>query len=151
MSWKRNIASTGYIFLIILFMYACVTKLLERDLFYLNLLNSPILTIEKSWVAIASWLIPFMELFVVFLLVYPKTKVKGLYSSIGLLSLYTLYILTLLFIAPYRPCACGGIIDSFTWEQQLWFTLGCLSIAVLTLYLKKHVSNEIYKNRKKYA
>lgn len=135
--WKWNLPSVGIFFLIFLFTYAGLTKLLERDLFYLNLLNTPLIIIEKPWALTLSWFVPLLELFIVLLLIFPKTKLKALYISISLLSVYVLYILALLFIAPFRPCACAGIVDSFSWEQQLWFTLGCLSIAVLTLYLIK--------------
>lgn len=137
MTRKQTISLLGINFLVLLFTYAGLTKLLERDLFYLNLLNSPILPVEKPWIVITSWFIPLMELFLVFLLVYPNTKLKGIYMSIGLLSLYLLYILALLFVAPYQPCSCGGITALFSWEQQLWFTLGCLVFAGVLLYLKK--------------
>lgn len=139
---RKRIVETGIYFLILLFAYTSTTKLLERDQFYLNLLNSPILLVEKQWIAFASWFIPFMELFIVFLLVFPKTKWSGLYLSVGLLGLYTFYILTLLFVAPYQPCSCGSITALFSWGQQLWFTLGCLGFAGVLFYLKKQLNPE---------
>lgn len=145
MRWTQTIQLLGTNFLIILFTYAGVTKLLEKELFYLNLLNSPVLTVEKQWIVLLSWIIPFMELFTVFLLVFARTKLKGVYLSIVLLSTYLLYILLLFFRAPYRPCSCGGIIDLLSWEQQLWFTLSCLGFAGGLLYLKK---SELKRNPK---
>lgn len=144
MSWKKTIYISGFNFLVLLFTYAGVSKLLEQEKFYLNLLNSPLLPVPALWIVLASWGLPLLELFLVFLLVYPKTKLIGVYSSIGLLSLYTLYLLALLFLAPYQPCTCGGIIGLLSWEQQLWFTLGCMGFAGLTLYLKKSEQNPNY-------
>lgn len=134
--FRKHITAMGIYFLIALFTYAALTKLMEGDRFYLNLLNSPILSIGKSWTFLVSWFIPLVELLIVLFLIYPKTKLAGLYMSSVLLSIYFIYILGLLFMASYQPCSCGGIAKFLSWEQQLWFTLGCLGIACMTLYLK---------------
>ena len=142
MFWKQTIQSSLINFLILLFTYAGVTKILEWELFYLNLLNSPLLPLSKTWIVITAWVVPSIEILLVVLLIYPKTKLIGVYSGTMLLSVYTLYLLALIFLAPYQPCSCGGIIASFTWVQQLWFTLGCLIFASLTLYLKRSEGNQ---------
>lgn len=142
MRWKQTIYLSGINFLVLLFTYAGLSKFLEWEEFYLNLLNSPLLPVPETWTVLASWGLPVTELFLVVLLIYPKTKLIALCMSIGILSLYILYLLALIFLAPYQPCSCGGIIALLTWEQQLWFTLGCLSFASLTLFLKKSEQNK---------
>lgn len=141
MSVKRNSIIIGICVLVILFTYVGITQIIFRDNVELNLLNSPLLSIPKTWITILSWFIPVLELLTVALLLFPRSQLIGLYLTISILAIYICYNLGILYIAPYIPCSCGGMLKFLSWQQQLWITISCLIIAVLTLYLKKTIKS----------
>lgn len=119
---------------IVLFVYAGLTKLMEGDMFYNNILNSPIIG-GRTMASIASWSIPLIELAVALLIAWPKTRLKGLFGALGLMLLFTGYTVGILFFAPYIPCSCGGVISLLSWEQHLVFNMMFLFLAVLGIGL----------------
>ena len=125
----------SYLF-ILLFVYVGTTKFLEGDMFYNNIRNSPILG-GKTMALLGSWLVPFSELAIALLIAWPKTRVKGLYGALGLMSLFTGYTVAILFFAPYVPCSCGGVISLLSWEQHLVFNTVFLLLAVFGIGLSQ--------------
>ncbi|WP_187248587.1 MauE/DoxX family redox-associated membrane protein, partial [Mesonia sp. K4-1] len=125
--------------LVLLFTYIGINQLIFRDDFELNLLNSSLLPIPEMWVSLLSWFIPLLELLAVFLLLWVRSQYIGIYLAIFLLLMYTCYNLGILYIAPYIPCSCGGMLGFLSWQQQLWVSLGGLMIAILTFYFNKTV------------
>lgn len=135
---------SGYILLcrslfIVLFMYAGLTKLLEVDLFYDNLYNSPLLPKSETLLYIMTWTIPLIEIIIAIALCFNSFNKKALISIILLLGIYSIYIAAILWIAPYQPCSCGGVVRLLSWEEHL--ILNALSIGLalscLRLHLKK--------------
>ncbi|MFD1283299.1 MauE/DoxX family redox-associated membrane protein [Mesonia ostreae] len=141
MSIKRNRIIIGTCVLVILFTYVGITQIIFRDNVELNLLNSPLLSIPETEISLLSWFIPILELLAVVLLLFPRSHLIGLYLTISILAIYTCYNLGILYIVPYIPCSCGGMLKFLSWQQQLWITISCLIIAVLTLYLKKTIKS----------
>jgi hypothetical protein len=119
---------------IILYIYAGLTKLIDGHKFYDNINNSPILG-GITIASIASWAIPMAELIVAFLIAWPKTRLKGMYAALGLIAIFTTYILGILFFSPYIPCSCGGVIAILSWNQHLLFNIGCTLLAILGIVL----------------
>ncbi len=123
------------ILFILLFVYAGFTKFSEGDRFYTNLYNSPLFGV-KSIAHIVSWAIPALEIIIAALLVWPKTRLKGLYAALVLMILFTVYVAGILFVSPYTPCSCGGVITLLTWTQHfilniIWIVLAILGIILL--------------------
>src|SRR5690606_27097497 len=83
------------ILFIILFVYAGLTKLMEGDMFYNNIRNSPILG-GRTMASLGSWLIPLTELSIALLIAWPKTRMIGLYGALALMLLYTGYTVAIL-------------------------------------------------------
>lgn len=125
----------NYLF-ILLFVYAGTTKLLEGDRFYYNIRNSPVLGGE-TMATLGSWLIPVSELAVALLIAWPKTRIKGLYGALTFMLLFTTYTVAILFLAPYVPCSCGGVISQLSWEQHLVFNIVFLLLAALGIGLSQ--------------
>jgi hypothetical protein len=128
---KYAVEVISYLF-ILLFVYAGFTKLLEGDRFYTNLNNSPLFEVQ-SIAGIAAWGIPALEILVAALLAWSKTRLKGLYVALVLMILFTAYVAGILFISPYTPCSCGGVITLLTWKQHfivniIWILLAIVGI-----------------------
>lgn len=122
------------ILFIILFVYAGLTKLIEGNNFYNTILNSPILG-GRTMASLGAWLVPLLELAVALLIAWPRTKIKGLYGALALMLLFTGYTAAILFLAPYIPCSCGGVISLLSWEQHLVFNMVFLLLAVVGIGL----------------
>jgi len=130
---KYTVEAISYLF-ILLFVYAGFTKLLEGDRFYNNLNNSPLVGV-KSIAGIAAWSIPALEILVAVLLTWTKTRLKGLYATLGLMILFTIYVAGILFVSPYTPCSCGGVITLLTWNQHFIFNIIWIVLAILGIIL----------------
>jgi hypothetical protein len=121
---------------ILLFVYAALSKLYEIDSFQAVLKKSPLIGDRNVLVA---WTIPNVEIVVALLLLLPHTRLMGLYGSLGLMSLFTLYLGYMLAFSRDLPCSCGGVISSMTWTQHLIFNIffTLLAWAGIWLYRKR--------------
>lgn len=84
-----------------------------------------------------AWFVPIAEIIVCFLLLVPATIKWGLYGFAGLMTVFTGYILSMLFWAEKLPCHCNLIIEKLSWGQHLWFNAGFIALAVFALWLGK--------------
>lgn len=144
MKWNQNhrgilIEVISLVF-IILFVYTGLTKLMEGNMFYNTIRNSPVLGGE-TLASFGSWLIPFIELAIAFLIAWRGTRLIGLYGALTLMILFTGYTAAILFLAPYVPCSCGGMISLLSWEQHLVFNIAFLGLAVLGIVLFQRERN----------
>lgn len=131
---KRGAVVTGirYAF-IFLFVYAAVSKLLDVSLFTDQLRQSPFLFRFAREVA---WGIPVVELLVVGILLTHHVK-TGLVLSTGLMGLFTLYIIGVLYFSPFVPCSCGGLLSQLGWEEHLVFNLVFVVLGGVGVYYSR--------------
>jgi uncharacterized membrane protein YphA (DoxX/SURF4 family) len=122
--------------LIVLFIYAGLSKLLNYQSFRFELGRSPFITKIAGFVA---WSLPTIELVISILLVIKKTRLLGLYASFFLMVLFTGYIYMMLHYSPFLPCSCGGILSSMSWSQHFYFNIlfTCLALIGALLDSKK--------------
>ncbi|AZI26686.1 hypothetical protein EA772_15535 [Pedobacter sp. G11] len=128
---KNLLYQTGISLLIILWIYAAGSKLLEYNSFkhQLTLQHFPF-KIENTM----AWLLPSIEILAAILLTIPRTIRYGLYTSVILLTLFTLYIIFILTgIHNKAPCSCGGVLNMLSWKSHLVFNLIFLSINAWTV------------------
>lgn len=119
--------------LIILWIYAAASKLLDFDKYIWELKNQ-VFSVEIAIVLV--FLIPLAEVAAVLLLSFKRTSKYGLLFSALLLLLFSGYIIALLGGAFHRvPCACGGILAKMSWESHLVFNVLFLSLTLLALFL----------------
>ncbi|MRG49003.1 hypothetical protein GFS24_28095 [Chitinophaga sp. SYP-B3965] len=112
-----NIISAIFIFL---FVYTALSKLYTHKLFAQSLEETPIIGHIGIYIAI---LLPLIELGISLLLLIPRTRKWGLYSTLTLMIVFTLYIGYMIVFTPNRPCTCGGVIEKMTWTQHLVFNI----------------------------
>ena len=121
--------------LILLFLYASVSKWLAFKLFIGEMNNQPF----PNWLTpYLVWSIPFIEVIIAIGLIFEKTRIPALYASLVLMSAFTIYTVVILLHAfKYIPCSCGGVIRRLTWPQHLFFNLFFVGISLLGIFLKK--------------
>lgn len=123
---------------IVLFVYTGINKLLVLDDLKLVLKDYPLIGGFSNMIA---WSIPIAELLVASLLLIPQTKLRGLISSVALMTFFTLYLgYIMIFFSTKLPCTCGGMLQVLTWPQHLIFNLLFIMLALagikLNLYRK---------------
>ena len=117
---------------ILLFVYAATSKLLDFDTFQVQLGQSPLLSAFARWVAFG---VPFLEFFIVLLLVFPKWRLIGLYAAFSLMVLFSTYIVVILNFSSFVPCSCGGILENMSWTQHLVFNVLFVILALFGIYI----------------
>jgi len=129
--------------LILLFVYAAVTKLMEYNRFHLSVEKEPLI---GSFANFITWLVPAIELFISYLLFRPETRKLGLKAAFSLMSVFTLYVAYILLFVPIRPCGCGGVIQKLSWPQHLVFNIFFTVIALLGIILFDKPALRSYKH-----
>ena len=121
--------------LILLFLYASVSKWLAFKTFIGDMNNQPF----PNWMTpYLVYSIPVIEVLIAVGLIFEKTRVPALYASFVLMMAFTIYTVAVLSHAfRYVPCSCGGVIKKLTWPQHLFFNLFFVSISLLGIWLKK--------------
>lgn len=123
--------------LILLFAYAAISKLIDRQHFQAVLSQ---MIFIKYIAGFISFALPIIELFVCALLLMPDTRLLGLYASFGLMIIFTLYIGSMILFAAKLPCNCGGVLEQMSWTQHLVFNL--IFIALSAIAIKLYQSNK---------
>lgn len=133
---KRTIVEIITTLFIILFLYTGISKLMDYSVFKEQLATSPILAPISYIVAI---LLPWVEFAIVLLLIIPRWRLRGLYSSFVLMILFTLYITGILTFSDQLPCSCGGIIELMSWKQHIIFNSLFIAMAFWGIRIQRHL------------
>jgi hypothetical protein len=135
---KRTILvdSVTYFF-ILLFLYTGIEKLTEINSFKDQMVSSPLLGPLGGFVA---WALPITEILLTIVLFIPKWRLKGLYASLGLMVVFTIYLIVILAIDEHLSCSCGGIIENLTPRQHLLFNGATIVLAALAIVSERGIS-----------
>ena len=124
--------------LILLFLYASVSKFLDFKTFFKEMNNQPL---PNSWTPFLVWFIPCSEILISLALIFERTRLLGLYGSLVLMGLFTIYaILILSHVFPYVPCSCGGVIKRLTWRQHLVLNLFFVTLSIIGVIAQRKKS-----------
>jgi hypothetical protein len=134
---KQFIIDTICVLFIILFIYTATSKIFDYGNFKAQLGRSPLLARFWNWI----WLVPTIEIGVSLLLPFPNTRLLGLYASFCLMTMFTVYIFTILRFGEFIPCSCGGVLQKMTWPQHMWFNIVFILIALTGIILQSQKSN----------
>jgi len=132
-----DIISAG---ILLLFLYTAVSKLLDYQNFKSVLIMSPLL---RPFAGIIAWALPVGEIGIVLLLLFQKTKIKGLYTAFITLVVFTIYIIYMVTFTPRLPCSCGGVLKSLTWSQHIVFNLFVLLLTAIAILLSRKIKKVI--------
>jgi hypothetical protein len=111
--------------LAVLFAIAAVGKLEHYAKFRLQLQKFPV---SLPGLCSLAWVIPVIELTIAVLLLLPVTRLKGLFASLFLLGLYTLYLACMLETRFYCTCNCGEPFQSLSLKMHIVFSLVCVFV-----------------------
>jgi hypothetical protein len=136
---RTTVIETITVFNIILFLYTGISKITDYIEFNEQLADSPILRSAATPIAL---LLPWVEFAIVLMLIVPRWRLKGLYLTVGLMILFTAYIIGLFSINKELPCSCGGIIASLSWKQHLIFNTVFILLNAIAIRLQKTEKKE---------
>ena len=121
--------------LILLFLYAGLSKFLDFKTFRKEMNNQPL---PNSWTTFLVWFLPCAEILLSATLIFEHTRLFGFYGALALMGIFTLYTLLILFhVFSYIPCSCGGIIKQLTWPQHLVFNLFFTGASFVGIYTQR--------------
>src|ERR1700760_4994580 len=115
-------------FFIFLFLYTGGIKLTEINTFKQQLSSSPLMS---SLAGITAWALPIGEILLAIALFIPRTRLKALYVTAGLMTIFTGYVTILLFIDDEISCSCGGIISELAPKQHIIFNSSCVILSII--------------------
>tara|TARA_R110001592_G_scaffold42009_7_gene136715 strand:- start:1574 stop:2011 length:438 start_codon:yes stop_codon:yes gene_type:complete len=135
MKWQQKytilITEIISILFVLLFVYASASKLLGYQKFKVQLIQSSLLS---PYANVIVWFIPVLELGIAILLL-SKYKLLGLQLSLGLMTVFTIYIWYVLNYSPHIPCSCGGVISSLNWTEHIIFNLLWIFLAIIAIQI----------------
>jgi hypothetical protein len=132
---NKSISDTITALLVFLFLYTGVNKYIDMKIFRFSLSQAPII---QDHLNLVSYTLPGIEILITILLVIPKTRLKGLYASLILLSIFTIYLIAMVFSTSQLPCGCGGVINKLTWKQHILFNLFFVIISIVGIRLHRN-------------
>lgn len=132
---KKAIILEGIIILyIILFLYTGISKIIDYSVFKEQIATSPLLMPFAKSIALS---IPWIEFLITLLLIIPKWRLKGLYASLSLMTIFTIYIISILLFNKELPCSCGGVIEQLSWTQHILFNSLFIALGVLGIIIER--------------
>ena len=119
--------------LIVLWVYSAVSKLAD----FVKFRHSMLAQIFPRWMSkILLYLLPLTELSIAVLLFIPGTRLLGMYASLVLMFMFTLYVGGAVFRVYDRyPCACGGLFTKLGWHQHFKVNIGLTVVALIGVLL----------------
>ncbi|THU31172.1 hypothetical protein FAM09_29275 [Niastella caeni] len=133
--------------LAVLFSYAAVDKLEHYAQFSLQLQRFP-LAIPVLFQQ--PWIIPVVELQIALSLLLPFSRLKGLFASLFLLSLYAIYLSCMLESRLLFTCQCGEPFQSLSLKVHIVLTLGCVFVTGVGVVLSGRIMGPSLRDLKKF-
>lgn len=128
---KKQVNTITVSLLMLLFIYAPVSKLLAPEDFRGQLHNQPF---PHSLANVLFYALPAIELIAALALLTARLRLPALWLCTALMTLFTAYIGLALGGYWHRlPCSCGGILNGLPWTAHLVFNLVYLAICVTAL------------------
>jgi len=135
MTRRQVLLETISALLIMLFLYASISKFLDFRTFIGEMNNQPL---PNALTPFLVWTIPSLEIAISLALLFERTRLAGLYTSLVFMTLFALYAGTiLLHFFSYVPCSCGGVISKLNWRQHLVFNLFFVALSIIGIILKR--------------
>ena len=139
MKTKKVILEIIIALLIVMFLHTGISKFLDFEGFIHDLENQPF---PDRFTPYLAWGLPTIEITIVILLCSDRTRLVGLYASLILMTIFTIYTaMVLLNFFEYVPCSCGGVVSYLSWPQHLFFNLFFVVITFIALLYKDKIVN----------
>lgn len=121
--------------LIILWTYSTYAKLSDLK----NFKHAMLSQVFPKWIGkILIISVPLFEIVMVVLLLIPKTRLIGMYSSFFIMLAFTFYVAGAVFgIYSRRPCSCGALFSRLGWERHFKVNIILTLLALAGVLLLK--------------
>ena len=116
-----------------LFAYTAYEKIMDHERFMNGISKVEII---GKFAFLISWSVPIVEGLIAVFILIPDTAKIGLWSFFGMMGIFSVYILIALIWASNLPCHCGGVIETLTWTEHLWFNLGFILLSLIAIRLE---------------
>lgn len=126
------LAFMSIVLIILLFTYTAISKLIEQDKFVFQMGLSPFLPL-RTFAPVLGWLLPLVELMIVWMLLLAGWRRLGLKLTLILLLVFELYIGVMLLTGVQLPCTCGGVLSIMGWRAHLAFNAFFMLLAFTAL------------------
>jgi len=132
---QRNIltAIITYFFIFLL-LYTGIHKLSDTHSFKEQLISSPLV---GSIAGILAWTVPIGEVLLAGVLFIPWWRLQALYATAGLMSLFSLHVLVILYMDNQLTCSCGGMIEQLTPLQHVTFNIACAGLSFIGIWVMR--------------
>lgn len=124
--------------LIVLFVYASISKILDYENFRTEIGQSPVLS---TYAGVAAPGVLAMEILTALFLSLRQTRKWALLSSFMLMVMFTCYIVIILNFSDNIPCSCGGVLQRLGWHDHIIFNIVFVFISALGYYLIGYKEN----------
>lgn len=114
--------------LILLFLYAAISKLVIFGEFQQQMMQSPLL--PPQLIPFLAFFVPLSEIAIAWMLVFDKTKLIGFYLAFFTMLTFSLYLIILVSVAENAPCSCGGILGKMGYTEHIIFNVFFTGIAL---------------------
>ncbi len=122
--------------LILLFVYAAVSKIIDFQKFTVQIGQSPLLTGFGDWL---PQLVIGAELSVSVMVAVQRWRLFGLFGAFSLMTMFTAYIIAILHFSNFIPCSCGGILEKFGWIEHLYFNGAFVVLGLIGIVLQSRL------------
>ena len=124
--------------LIVLFVYASVSKILDYENFRTELGQSPVLS---TYAIVVAPVVLALELLTALFLSLRQTRKWALLSSFMLMVMFTCYIVIILNFSDNIPCSCGGVLQRLGWHDHIIFNIVFVFLSAAGYYLTRYKEN----------
>ncbi len=119
---------------ILLFVYTAINKFMAINDLKFVLKEYPLI---GGMPILVAWTLPVTELIVALWLFIPRFRLLGLYSSLALMTAFTLYLGYMLAFTTKLPCTCGGMLQKLSWPQHFIFNIFFIALAAIAIWFYK--------------
>lgn len=119
--------------LVLLFVYAAVSKLLDYQKFTIQIGQSPVLS---GVATVVAPLVIAIELMVAIGIMTSGLRLLALYAAFSLMVMFTVYIIIIIHYSPYVPCSCGGVLEDLGWNDHLVFNVAFTLLCIVAIILQ---------------
>jgi len=121
-----------------LFIYAATSKILDFENFEVQLGQSPLISAYSEFI---SWTVIMVEILLALLLMVSRLRTLGLVLSLGLMTMFSVYIYLILNFSSFIPCSCGGILEKMSWNSHLIFNIFFIALACLGVFVNEKLNS----------
>ena len=126
------------VFFIALWAYASFPKFRNMR-YFKEVLQSQ--AIPRWIVSPLTWLLPLTEIGVIVLLLFSGTRLIGMYMSLILMLVFTVYVGGIIYqVYDKYPCPCGGLFSRLGWKKHFKVNILLTLIALIGVLLLEYGS-----------